>query len=130
MVTPIIVKRNAPGVSEGLPSLVEPFLGPPSKTAAAARRVYRLAALPAEDEGSAPAPAATRWPRRRLARRRPPSPAPLPSRPVSDQRQQPAAPNTQELLRQLALPVREQPQPAPADAAPPASRSSRSRSSS
>ena len=32
MVTPIIVKRNAPGVSEGLPALVEPFLGAPSKT--------------------------------------------------------------------------------------------------
>src|SRR5687768_7218852 len=32
MVTPIIVKRDAHGVSQGLPALVEPFLGAPSKT--------------------------------------------------------------------------------------------------
>jgi pilus assembly protein CpaC len=32
MVTPIIVRRDSTGVSQGLPSLVEPFLGPPSKT--------------------------------------------------------------------------------------------------
>ena len=32
MVTPIIVRRDSQGVSQGLPSLVEPFLGQPNKT--------------------------------------------------------------------------------------------------
>ena len=32
MVTPQIIRRGAPGVSEGLPSLVEPYLAAPTKT--------------------------------------------------------------------------------------------------
>jgi pilus assembly protein CpaC len=32
MITPSIVRRGQMGVSEGLPSLVEPYLGPPAKT--------------------------------------------------------------------------------------------------
>ena len=32
MITPTIIRRGQMGVSEGLPSLVEPYLGPPSKT--------------------------------------------------------------------------------------------------
>jgi pilus assembly protein CpaC len=32
MITPTIVRRGQPGVSEGLPSLVEPYLGAPPKT--------------------------------------------------------------------------------------------------
>ena len=32
MITPSIIRRGGTGVSEGLPSLVEPYLGPPSKT--------------------------------------------------------------------------------------------------
>jgi pilus assembly protein CpaC len=32
MITPTIVRRDSTGVSEGLPSLVEPYLGPPNRT--------------------------------------------------------------------------------------------------
>jgi pilus assembly protein CpaC len=32
MITPTIVRRGQPGVSEGLPSLIEPYLGAPNKT--------------------------------------------------------------------------------------------------
>src|SRR3954462_6784713 len=32
MITPIIVRRGAPGVSTGLPAIVEPFMGGPGKT--------------------------------------------------------------------------------------------------
>jgi pilus assembly protein CpaC len=32
MVTPVILKRGSSGVSQGLPNIVEPFLGAPSKT--------------------------------------------------------------------------------------------------
>jgi pilus assembly protein CpaC len=32
MITPQIVRRGSPGVSTGLPTAVEPYLGPPSKT--------------------------------------------------------------------------------------------------
>ena len=32
MVTPVVLKRGSRGVSDGLPNLTEPFLGPPSRT--------------------------------------------------------------------------------------------------
>jgi pilus assembly protein CpaC len=120
MVTPIIVKRNAPGVSEGLPSLVEPFLGPPSKTLPQPDAYVGSPAYAPKPKAPAPAPAASGTPAPAPGAQQAPS-APLPSSPVSDQRQQPAVPDTQELLRQLALPVGEQSQATPAGGAPPAS---------
>jgi pilus assembly protein CpaC len=72
MVTPIIVRRDSQGVSQGLPSLVEPFLGPPSKTipqpdpyAGSPRNPVTQKQNPAPAPVPAPAPA--------------PSPAPSPS---------------------------------------------------
>jgi pilus assembly protein CpaC len=100
MVTPIIVRRDAPGVSEGLPSLVEPFLGAPSKTIAqpdayvGSPRFAPKSKAPAP--APAPAPAANRPepPAAMPAAPQAPSPAPLQSRPVTDQQSQsqPAAP--------------------------------------
>jgi pilus assembly protein CpaC len=60
MVTPIIVRRDSTGVSQGLPSLVEPFLGPPSKT------------LPQPDPY-------TGSPRHPVTQKQNPAPAPVPA---------------------------------------------------
>ena len=119
MVTPIIVKRNAPGVSEGLPALVEPFLGAPSKTLPQPDAYVGSPRYAPKTKAPAPAPAANETPAPAAGAPQTASPAPLPSRPVSDQRQQPATPNAEELLRQLAIPVadQQQPQPAPTDGA-------------
>jgi pilus assembly protein CpaC len=32
MITPSIIRKNQPGVSEGLPSLIEPYMGPPERS--------------------------------------------------------------------------------------------------
>jgi pilus assembly protein CpaC len=72
MVTPIIVRRDSQGVSQGLPSLVEPFLGAPSKTiplpdpyTGSPRNPVNQKKSPAPAPVPAPAPA--------------PSPAPAPA---------------------------------------------------
>jgi len=76
MVTPIIVRRDSQGVSQGLPSLVEPFLGQPNKTFAppdpytgSPRNPVNQKKSPAPAPVPAPAPA--------------PSPAPAPAPQVS-----------------------------------------------
>ena len=102
MITPIIVKRNAPGVSEGLPSLVEPYLGAPSKTLPQPEAYVGSPRYPPKPKAAAPAPAANEAPAPAAGAPQTASPTPLPSRPVSDQPQQPATPNAEELLRQLA----------------------------
>ena len=119
MVTPIIVKRNAPGVSEGLPALVEPFLGAPSKTLPQPDAYVGSPRYAPKTKAPAAAPAANETPAPAAGAQQTASPAPLPSRPVSDQRQQPATPNAEEVLRQLAIPVadQQQAQPAPTDGA-------------
>jgi pilus assembly protein CpaC len=119
MVTPIIVKRNAPGVSEGLPALVEPFLGAPSKTLPQPEAYVGSPRYAPKPKAAAPAPAANEAPAPAAGAPQTASPTPLPSRPVSDQSQQPATPNAEELLRQLAIPAgdQQQPQPAPTDGA-------------
>ena len=109
MVTPIIVRRNAPGVSEGLPALVEPFMSAPNKTLPQPDAYVGSPRYAPNSKAPAPAPAASATP----------APAPVQSRPVTAQSEQPAVPNTQELLRQLAIPVGEQQQPVTAAAAPP-----------
>jgi pilus assembly protein CpaC len=99
MITPSIIRRGGPGVSEGLPSLVEPYLAPPSKThpnpdAYTGSPKYPVNQTPrGNDNNPAPAPAPT------------PSTtsAPVPSRPIS---QQPAN----------AAPVKPQPAPKPQSA--------------
>ena len=96
MVTPIIVKRNAPGVSEGLPALVEPFLGAPSKTLPQPDAYVGSPRYAPKTKAPAPAPAANETPAPAAGAQQTASPAPLPSRPVSDQRQQPATPNAEE----------------------------------
>jgi pilus assembly protein CpaC len=63
MVTPHIVRRDSPGVSEGLPSLVEPYLGAPNKT------------LPNPD----PYVGSPRYPANRPAPTPAPAPAPAPA---------------------------------------------------
>ena len=119
MVTPIIVKRNAPGVSEGLPALVEPFLGAPSKTLPQPDAYVGSPRYAPKTKAPAAAPAANETPAPAAGAQQTASPAQLPSRPVSDQRQQPATPNAEEVLRQLAIPVadQQQAQPAPTDGA-------------
>ena len=119
MVTPIIVKRNAPGVSEGLPALVEPFLGAPSKTLPQPEAYVGSPRYAPKPKAAAPAPAANEAPAPAAGAPQTASPTPLPSRPVSDQSQQPATPNAEELLRQLAIPAPDQqpPPPAPTDGA-------------
>jgi pilus assembly protein CpaC len=109
MVTPIIVRRNAPGVSEGLPALIEPFMSAPNKTLPQPDAYVGSPRYAPNSKAPAPTPAASATP----------APAPVQSRPVTAQSEQPAVPNTQELLRQLAIPVGEQQQPVTAAAAPP-----------
>jgi pilus assembly protein CpaC len=75
MVTPHIVRRDSPGVSEGLPSLVEPYLGAPSKT------------MPNPD----PYIGSPRFPANRPAQSHIQAPAPAPA-PTANQQQQPPAP--------------------------------------
>ena len=130
MVTPHIVRRDSAGVSEGLPSLVEPYLGAPSKTLpnpdAYVGSPRHPANRPAPTAAPAPAPAANQ---------------PQPSAPVSGQpqpapRQDAPAPqpvastpssapvDAKSLLQQLAIPenaaqpVGADHQPAPAPQAP------------
>jgi pilus assembly protein CpaC len=76
MVTPIIVRRDSTGVSQGLPSLVEPFMAPPSKP------------LPSPE----PYVGSPRYP----ATSKPnPSPAPVPSPAPAPAQQAPAEGSTQ-----------------------------------
>ena len=59
MITPQIIKRGQPGVSEGLPSLVEPYLAPPTKTYANPDPYVgspRYPGDPRAEEGNAPCP--------------------------------------------------------------------------
>jgi pilus assembly protein CpaC len=104
MITPQIIKRGQPGVSEGLPSLVEPYLGPPNKTLPNPEAYVGSPRYPVTTKGRAEVPAANQPP---VASGAQPAAAPaaaLPSRPVSDQPQQPVVP---------PMPATEQAQPQP-----------------
>ena len=74
MITPTIIRRGQMGVSEGLPSLVEPYMGAPSKTHPTPRRTRspvtpEPVAAVAATESAAPARSAPRRrPRRKPAR--------------------------------------------------------------
>ena len=79
MVTPIIVRRDSTGVSQGLPSLVEPFLGPPNKTVPQPDPYTGSPRNPVKPKSSpAPAPAPS------------PAPAPVPPAAPSPAAQAPA----------------------------------------
>ena len=79
MVTPIIVRRDSTGVSQGLPSLVEPFLGPPNKTVPQPDPYTGSPRNPVKSKSSpAPAPAPS------------PAPAPVPPAAPSPAAQSPA----------------------------------------
>ena len=79
MVTPIIVRRDSTGVSQGLPSLVEPFLGPPNKTVPQPDPYTGSPRNPVKSKSSpAPAPAPS------------PAPAPVPPAAPSPAAQAPA----------------------------------------
>jgi hypothetical protein len=107
MITPSIIKRGQPGVSEGLPSLVEPYMGRPDKTypnpdpyngsprypadrpqpregngqAAPARSSTGSAPAPTASAPASTAPAASAP----AARPVPAASAPVPSRPISQE---------------------------------------------
>ena len=90
MVTPIIVRRDSQGVSQGLPSLVEPFLGAPSKT------------MPPPD----PYPGSPRNP---VTQKQNPAPAPVPApAPAPSPSPAPPAPASQ-ALAPVDAPVQSQP---------------------
>jgi pilus assembly protein CpaC len=99
MVTPIIVRRDSQGVSQGLPSLVEPFLGQPNKTFAPPNPYTGSPRNPVNQKQSpAPAPAPTPAPAPAPAPQAMPAPVegtvqsqPLSSHPLTAV-QQPAAP--------------------------------------
>ena len=100
MITPTIIRRGQPGVSEGLPSLVEPYLGAPDKAypnpdafvgsprypsnqPAPRNGTDAAVRTPAPSAPGAPAPTARTQP---MA----PSRAPLASRPIASPAPQPA----------------------------------------
>jgi hypothetical protein len=122
MITPQIIKRGQPGVSEGLPSLIEPYLGPPNKSLPNPDAYVGSPRYPVTSKGRAEAPVANQPP---AASGAPPAAVPaaaLPSRPVTDQPQQPVVPPMPATEQgqpqpQPAAAAADQ-QPAPADAAP------------
>ncbi|HXW05802.1 MAG TPA: pilus assembly protein N-terminal domain-containing protein [Vicinamibacterales bacterium] len=116
MITPTIIRRGQMGVSEGLPSLVEPYLGAPDKRlpnpdAYVGSPRYPVN-QPQRSGGGQPAPDA-------MARPVAPQAAPLPSRPLP---QAPAAPEAPAPARPMtAEPMTGMPGPvstAPVTAAP------------
>jgi pilus assembly protein CpaC len=115
MITPQIIKRGQPGVSEGLPSLVEPYLGPNNKPLPNPGAYVGSPRYPVK--GSAPAPAAGSETPAAPGAQQTVAPAPLQSHPVSEPQPLPAAPATEPSQPQAATPAADQPQPAPTDGA-------------
>ena len=75
MVTPTIVRRGSTGVSQGIPSLVEPFMGPNEKPIAPPAPYVGSPAYPPKGGGEAPAPAAA--PQPSPSRQQPQMPQPV-----------------------------------------------------
>ena len=132
MITPTIIRKGSTGVSEGLPSLVEPYLGAPDKTYQNPTPWVGSPRYPANqpaprtggtNDGApqASAPAAQPAPATAQPAAKPASqtttaaPAPLSSRPIQAPAQQPAAQPvaTPKPSAQVVTP-----QPAPASTAP------------
>jgi pilus assembly protein CpaC len=120
MITPTIVRRGQSGVSEGLPSLVEPFLEAPSKTVpvpdayvGSPRYPVNQPARPGTDAANTPAappvtPAPAAQPSREVtpgaqpAAVPPPAPEPLPSMPLpAASGDAPSAPLTKDQLQAI-----------------------------
>ena len=129
MITPSIIKKGQMGVSEGLPSLVEPYLKRPDQTYpnpdpyTGSPRYPADRPQPAEGNGAPTKPrqGAAQVPATSPAQ----SPAPVPSRPISQ-----TAPVTQPAARPAAAaastPASSTPRTAPAKAQTPASKESAS----
>ena len=102
MITPHIVRRGEMGVSEGLPSLVEPYLGAPSKTHPNPDAFVGSPRYPVNQAPRGAAPA-------RTEQAPPQQPEPIASRPITDAprseqpaaQQQDAAPLTKDQLKAL-----------------------------
>jgi flagellar biosynthesis GTPase FlhF len=122
MITPSIIRKGQPGVSQGLPSLVEPYLGRPSQTypnpdaytgsprypadRPQPREGNAPAAKSGNDDAPAPAPA-------------PAAMAPVPSRPITQTPGTSQAAQPQSTAKPGATPrVVPQPQPSTAPARP------------
>ena len=106
MVTPTIVRRGSTGVSTGIPSLVEPFLGPNTKPIAPPPPYVGSPLYPAAPGGGAPAPS--------------PVPAPQPAAPVQQAPRpvQDPVPSTPIRAQAVLPPAPRAAAPAPAAAAP------------
>ena len=87
MITPTIIRRGQPGVSEGLPSLVEPYLGRPDKTYpnpdAYTGSARYGADQPKPNEGNGPAKQPARSSNDQPAPAPASAAAPIPSRPLT-----------------------------------------------
>jgi pilus assembly protein CpaC len=138
MITPSIIRKGQPGVSQGLPSLVEPYLGRPSQTypnpdaytgsprypadRSQPREGNAPAAKSGNDDAPAPAPA-------------PAAMAPVPSRPITQTPGTSQTAQPQSTAKPGATPrVVPQPQPStaparPAPGRPPQSQSTTSKDS-
>ena len=99
MVTPTIVRRGSTGASQGLPSLVEPFMPPNEKPIAAPAPYIGSPLYPAKAGGGNQPPA-------------PPVPDPVPSTPISAAVPVPLA------SAPVTAPAATAPEPAPEPAAP------------
>jgi pilus assembly protein CpaC len=109
MVTPIIVRRDSTGVSQGLPSLVEPFMGPNNKPLPQPEPYTgspRYPANPKQSPAPAPAPSPS------------PAPAPVPPPAAAPAAQAPAegSVQSQPLSSRPLTSVQEGAQPATASA--------------
>jgi pilus assembly protein CpaC len=114
MITPTIIRRGQMGVSEGLPSLVEPYLGPPSKTYANPDAYTGSPRYPVNqgnrgggnnNPAPAPAPSTSAMP-----------PAPVPSRPISQPPSSSIArpqPSASPVKQQPSMPAMPQPATSP-----------------
>jgi pilus assembly protein CpaC len=134
MITPSIIRRGQPGVSEGLPSIVEPFMGRPDKTYPQPDAYTGSARYPADqpkpregnapvsrpgaDDAPAPAPAAAPATQSAAPAPRPAvtpaTSAPVPSKPITNAPTTSSAPTTPAAPRTSAPAVVPQAQPATA----------------
>jgi pilus assembly protein CpaC len=117
MITPTIIKRGQMGVSEGLPSPVEPYMGRPNKTFpnpdayTGSPRYGADQPQPREGNGPAPKPSASQTVSDVPVTQAAPA-APVPSRPITQAPAAPAPVKPQPAASQPAQPQAVQSQPA------------------
>ena len=101
MITPTIIRKGQMGVSEGLPSLVEPYLGGPDKTYPSPDAFIGSPRYPTNRT----APAGSNGNPRSGSNQAAPEQAPVPSRPVVTQQPAPAAQAPAPQARPREIPV-------------------------